>query len=212
MADAVFVKGENALYQPKAEPGLLDVPEMRFVMVDGAGDPNEEGGAYQQALNVLYAIAYTIKMSKKGARPIDGYFEFSVAPLEGLWAMRDNQPGIDYGHKEKLRWTAMLRQPDFVTDEVFAWASAEAARKKKLDTSIARLERYREGLCVQCMHLGPYDDEPATMEKIDRFIAENGLAPDYETRRHHEIYLSDPRRCAPEKRKTVLRAPVVHLP
>lgn len=204
-----FTKEEKALYQPKGEPSVIDVPEMTFIAVDGAGDPNEEGGAYAEALKLLYALSYTIKMSDKGKHPLAGFFAYRVPPLEGLWQMADGRPGVDYANKAGFVWTSMIRQPGFVDEAAFAWACEEAQRRKGIDPSAARLFRYREGLCVQCMHIGPYDDEPGTMARMDRFLAENGYRNDInDIRRHHEIYLGDPRRTAPEKRRTILRHPV----
>lgn len=209
MASALFVKGEKELYSPKAEPALIDVPPMTFFMVDGQGNPNEEGGAYKQAVGLLYALSYTVKMSKMGGWQPEGYFEYSVAPLEGLWQMADNMPGVDSEHKELFQWTAMIRQPDFVTEEVYRWALAEVLRKKKLDASAVRLQAYTEGRCVQCLHTGPYDAEPATVARMEAFMEANGVVGDYKHRRHHELYLKDPSRTAPEQLKTILRIPVV---
>ncbi len=208
MAEPVFVKGEKALYAPKAEPALIDVPPMRFFMIDGVGNPNEEGGAYQQAVGLLYALSYTVKMSVKGSYTPDGYFDYSVAPLEGLWSMADGSAGVDYDRKSQFAWTSMIRQPDFVTDEVFEWAAAEVRRKKKLDASAARLATYAEGLCVQCLHTGPYSEEPATLARMEAFITANGLSVDIPARRHHELYIQDPTRTDPAKLKTILREPV----
>ena len=209
MTVPVFVKGEKQLYQPKAQPALIEVPPMRFFMVDGQGDPNEADGAYRRAVGILYAMSYTVKMSKMGVWQPEGYFEYSVAPLEGLWQMAGNAPGVDYAHKEQFEWTAMIRQPDFVTDEVFRWALGEVLHKKKLYASDVRLQTYAEGRCVQCMHTGPYDAEPATVARMEVFMAEQGLTGDYLHRRHHEIYLKDPTRTLPEKLQTILRIPVV---
>jgi len=205
-----FVKEEKRLYQPKTVPELIEVPEMTFLAVDGRGNPNEAEGLYAKALELLYALSYTIKMSPKGGHAIPGYFEYRVPPLEGLWQMEHGAPGVDYQNKAGFEWTSMIRQPVFVNRVVFDWACAEVLRKKKIDPSLARLFVYSEGLCVQCMHIGAYDDEPATVEKMDRFVTEHGCRNDMgEARRHHEIYLGDPRKIAPEKRKTVIRHPVV---
>ena len=209
MADLPFVKGEKELYAPKAEPSLIEVPSMRFFMIDGVGNPNEEGGAYQRAVGLLYSLAYTVKMSKMGDWQPKGYFEYTVAPLEGLWRMANGEPGVDYANKDRFEWTSMIRQPDFVTDEVYRWAVAEVLRKKKVDASAVRLETFAEGLCVQCMHTGPYDLEPATVARMEAFMAAHGLVGDYSHRRHHELYLKDPQRTAPEQLKTILRIPVV---
>jgi len=209
MDDKLFVKGEKELYAPKSEPALINVPPMKFFMIDGQGNPNEAGGAYMQAVSLLYALSYTVKMSKMGDWQPDGYFEYSVAPLEGLWQMADDVPGVDYEHKELFQWTAMIRQPDFVTEEVYRWALSEALRKKKMDASAVLLKTYDEGRCVQCMHTGPYDTEPATVARMEAFMRANGVVGDYKHRRHHELYLKDPNRTAPEKLKTILRIPVI---
>lgn len=206
-----FKKEYKEFYLPKRTPELVSVPPMTFVAVRGEGDPNVEGGAYKEAVGVLYAIAYTIKMSKMGDHRIDGYYDFVVPPLEGFW-WQPGVEGVDFAHKATFHWIAAIRLPDFVTPGEFSWAKEEAARKKGLDTTAAELLTIEEGLCAQIMHLGPYDDEPATVTLLDAFIAEQGLENDMSDteagRHHHEIYLSDPRRTAPEKLKTVLRHPV----
>ena len=206
-----FKKEYKEFYLPKRTPELVSVPPMTFVAVRGEGDPNVEGGAYKEAVGVLYAIAYTIKMSKMGDHRIDGYYDFVVPPLEGFW-WQPGMEGVDFAHKATFHWIAAIRLPDFVTPEEVSWAKEEAARKKGLDTTAAELLTIEEGLCAQIMHLGPYDDEPATVALLDAFIAEQGLENDMSDteagRHHHEIYLSDPRRTAPEKLKTVLRHPV----
>ena len=203
-----FKKEYKELYAPKKGPGIIEVPPVTYVAVRGSGDPNEEGGAYQQAIAVLYAISYTIKMSKKGSRQIEGYTDFVVPPLEGFW-WQDAAEGIDYAHKEAFNWIAVIRLPDFVTREVFGWAVEEAAAKKKIACSIAEYLRVREGLCVQCLHVGSYDDEPATVEAMDAFAREQGYEIDLsEERRHHEVYLSDARKVAADKLKTIVRHPI----
>ena len=208
MGKQEYVKAFLELYAPGGEPTAVDVPEMVFLQVDGAGNPNEEDGAYAKAVELLYAIAYTIKMLPKGGRTPEGYFEYAVPPLESLWWFGDGAMDVLTADKDKYHWTAMIRQPEFVTPAVFDWAASEVLRKKKLDVSRARLASFREGLCVQCMHFGPYADEPATVARMQAFMAENGLVSDLsEERKHHEIYLGDPRRTAPEKMRTVLRHP-----
>ena len=203
-----FKKEYKELYAPKKGPGIIEVPPVTYVAVRGSGDPNEEGGAYQQAIAVLYAISYTIKMSKKGSRQIEGYTDFVVPPLEGFW-WQDAAEGIDYAHKEAFNWIAVIRLPDFVTREIFGWAVEEATAKKKIDCSIAEYLRVREGLCVQCLHVGSYDDEPATVEAMDAFAREQGYEIDLsEERRHHEVYLSDARKVAADKLKTIVRHPI----
>lgn len=204
-----FKKEFRGLYRPSGKPGVVTVPPMSYVAVRGKGDPNAEGGEYQNALPLLYGVAYAIKMSKKGPREIEGYFDFVVPPLEGFWWQDCADGEIDYARKDDFSFISCIRLPDFVTREDFDWAVSEAAAKKKLDFSAVELLRVDEGLCVQCMHTGPYDGEPATIDAMRAFAAEQGYAPDFsESRLHHEIYLSDPRKCAPEKLKTVIRYPI----
>ena len=203
-----FKKEYREFYLPPRKPGIVVVPPMNYVAVRGSGDPNEEDGAYQRALNVLYGIAFTIKMSKKGDHRIEGYFDFVVPPLEGFWWQQDVQ-GVDYAHKERFEWISAIRLPDFVTPAEFDWAVQEATRKKKVDCSAAEFLTVDEGLCVQCMHLGPYDDEPSTVALMHEHMRAEGYELDItDDRRHHEIYLSDARRTAPEKLKTVIRHPI----
>ena len=203
-----YKKEYKEYYLPKNKPEIVDIPPMSFIAVRGKGDPNEEGGEYKEALELLYGIAYTIKMSRKTDYRIEGYFDYVVPPLEGLWEQK-GRVGIDYSRKSDLVWTAMIRVPDFVTKKDFEWAVAQAAEKKKRDFSKVEFITYEEGLCVQCMHLGPYDDEPATVALMDSFAVDSGYDTDItEKRQHHEIYLSDPRKTAPEKLKTVIRHPV----
>ena len=203
-----FKKEYKEFYLPKAKPELVTVPPMNYIAVRGKGDPNEENGAYKQAIGLLYGIAYTIKMSKKGSHQIDGYFDFVVPPLEGFWQQSGSNT-IDYAHKENFEWISVIRLPDFVTKADFDWAVQEAAAKKKLDFSPVEFLTVDEGLCVQCMHIGPYDDEPATVAAMDAFVQANGYANDLtDVRRHHEIYLSDVRKTVPEKLKTVIRHPI----
>ena len=193
---------------PKGKPEIVTVPKMNYIAVRGKGNPNEEDGEYKKSIELLYGIAYTIKMSKKGDHKIEGYFDYVVPPLEGFW-WQENVDGIDYSHKENFQWISVIRLPDFVTKADFDWAIEEATRKKKMDFSKVEFLEIEEGLCVQCMHSGSYDDEPATVAAMDKFIADNGYENDIsDTRRHHEIYLSDARKVAPEKLKTVIRHPI----
>ena len=206
-----FKKEYREFYLPKDEPGIVTVPEMHYLAVRGRGDPNAEDGDYQQAMAQLYGVAYTIKMSRRTDHRIEGFFDYVVPPLEGFW-WQEGVQGIDYGRKDELRWISLIRLPDFVTEEDLAWAAAEAARKKKADFSRVKFLRYSEGLCVQCLHLGPYDGEPATVERMHAYLAEQGYAPDItESRYHHEIYLSDARKTPPEKLRTVIRHPIRKL-
>ena len=203
-----YKKGYKEYYLPPKKPGVVEVPEMAFLAVRGHGDPNEEGGAYKDALEMLYGVAYTIKMSKKGDHRIEGYFDFVVPPLEGFW-WQDGVLGVDYARKEDFNWISAIRVPDFVTRSEFEWAVEEATAKKKRDFSQVELLTIEEGLCVQCLHVGPYDDEPATVEAMRAFAEESGYVEDFsDERMHHEIYLNDARRTAPEKLKTVIRHPV----
>ena len=208
MAAFDFKKEYKDLYQPGTVPSVLTVPPLRFIAVRGAGDPNEPDGAYQRALNLLYGVAYTLKMSYKTDHRIDGFFEYAVPPLEGFWR-QEGVDGVDYGRKADFHWISVIRLPDFVREQDFRWAVDTATKKKKLDFSPVELLTIDEGLCVQCMHVGPYDLEPATVEKMHRFCAEQGCVPDFSDRRlHHEIYLGDPRRGDPMKLRTVIRHPV----
>ena len=207
-----YKKEYKEFYMPPKKPGIIEIPAMDFVAVRGMGDPNEEGGAYKEAIGILYAIAFTIKMSYKGDHRIDGYFQYVVPPLEGLW-MQDGGGAIEYTRKEGFKWISMIRLPEFVTKDVFDWAVKEASEKKQKDFSAAEFFTYDEGLCVQCMHIGPYDDEPATVAAMEEYAKEQGYEADFrEGRFHHEIYLSDVRRCKPEKLKTVIRQPVRRMP
>ncbi|MBR5979264.1 MAG: GyrI-like domain-containing protein [Oscillospiraceae bacterium] len=203
-----FKKEYKEFYLPKDKPSIVTIPQMNFIAVRGSGDPNEEDGEYKKAIGLLYGIAFTIKMSKKSDHRIDGYFDYVVPPLEGFW-WQDGVNGIDYARKENFRWISVIRLPDFVTRSDFEWAIAEAAAKKKTDFSKAEFFTYDEGLCVQCMHIGAYDDEPATVRQMHDFIESEGFVTDIsDTRLHHEIYLSDARKVAPEKLRTVIRHPI----
>lgn len=204
-----FKKEYKEYYLPKNKPSIIDVPKMNYIAVRGKGNPNEENGDYQNTLGLLYGVAYTIKMSYKGDHKIDGFFEYVVPPLEGLWWQDDKDGGIDYDHKEQLNFISIIRLPDFVTKVDFDWAIAEATKKKKQDFSRIEFLTYDEGLCVQCMHIGSYDDEPVTVESMHKFAEDNGYKLDItDTRYHHEIYLSDPRKCVADKLKTVIRHPI----
>ena len=203
-----YKKEYKAFYLPPRTPGIVTVPAMNFLAVRGQGDPNQEGGAYKRALELLYAVAFTIKMSKLGSHAIEGYFDYVVPPLEGLW-WQEGRTGLDLRPKEALSWISLLRLPEFVTKEVFDWAIREAMEKKRQDFSPVEFFPWEEGLCVQCMHIGPYDDEPATVSAMDAYAQAQGYTADFgEGRFHHEIYLSDVRRCKPERLKTVIRHPI----
>ena len=207
-----YKKEYKEFYLPKNKPEIIIIPPMNFIAVRGKGNPNEEGSAYKQSINLLYGIAYTIKMSKLGDHRIEGYFDYVVPPLEGLWWQTGTEDTKDYSRKEAFEWISMIRLPEFVTEKDFTWAVAEASEKKKMDFSEVEFLTYDEGLCVQCMHIGPYDDEPTTIEAMDRFAEEQGYFPDRNgSRRHHEIYLSDVRKCKPENLKTVIRNPITDV-
>lgn len=203
-----FKKEYKEFYMPKNKPMIVNVPKANYVAVRGTGDPNEENGAYQQAISVLYAVAYTLKMSYKTDYKIKGFFEYVVPPLEGFW-WQENVDGINYADKASFHWISVIRLPDFVSEEDLAWAIETATKKKKTDCSSAEFLTMEEGLCVQIMHLGAFDDEPATVAIMDNYIKENGYVNDITNKRlHHEIYLSDARKVVPEKWKTVIRHPI----
>lgn len=203
-----FKKEYKEFYMSKSVPEIVTVPKANYIAVRGMGDPNQEGGAYQSAVSILYAVAYTLKMSYKTDYRIEGFFEYVVPPLEGFW-WQEGVDGIDYGDKSTFHWISVIRLPEFVTKKDFDWAVEEAARKKKLDCFLVEFLTIEEGLCVQIMHIGPFDHEPSTVALMDQYIAENGYANDMnETRLHHEIYLSDARKAAPEKWKTIIRHPI----
>lgn len=212
MAEKVFdfKKEYKELYLPKDKPMILDVPTMNFIMVDGSGDPNHNP-QFEQAVELLYSLSYTIKMShKKGNQP-EGFFEYVVPPLEGLWTIDGGE--FSFENRENWVWTVMIRQPDFVTDEVFQWACEQASKKKSdLNTQLARFETLTEGLCAQILHIGPYSTEPETIEKLNTYISQHGYRDRFvEGGKHHEIYLSDPRKSKPETMKTVLRHPITQI-
>lgn len=203
-----FKKEYKEFYMPAKKPSIIEVPPMNYIAVRGKGDPNDENGEYKKSIGLLYGIAFTIKMSYKGEHKIDGYFDYVVPPLEGFW-WQEGVDGIDYAHKENFSFVSLIRLPDFVSKADFEWAVAEATKKKKRDFSKLEFLTYTEGLCVQCMHIGSYDEEPATVALMDEYIKEKGYVNDLnEERLHHEIYLSDARRVAPEKLKTVIRHPI----
>lgn len=206
-----FKKEYREFYLPKNRPEIVTVPKANYIAVRGHGDPNEPGGAYQKAIEVLYSIAYTLKMSYKTDHKIEGFFEYVVPPLEGFW-WQDGVNGVDYGDKSTFNWISVIRLPDFVTEADFRWAVDTAAKKKKLDCPAAELLPIDEGLCVQILHIGSYDAEPETVAVLDRFLAENGYVNDFSPiRLHHEIYLSDARKTAPDKLKTVIRHPIKQI-
>ncbi|MBO6004900.1 MAG: GyrI-like domain-containing protein [Verrucomicrobia bacterium] len=203
-----FKKEYKEFYKPANKPEIVTVPKANYIAVRGQGDPNETGGAFQQAIGVLYAVAYTLKMSYKTDYKIRGFFEYVVPPLEGFW-WQENSDVIDYMVKAAFHWIAVIRLPDFITEKDFKWAVETAGKKKKMDCSSAEFLTIDEGLCVQIMHLGAFDDEPATIALMERYIQDNGYEKDLNSNRiHHEIYLSDARKVPPEKWKTVIRLPI----
>ena len=203
-----YKKEYKEFYLPPRKPQIVEVPEMNFLAVRGMGDPNEEEGDYKAAIGLLYSIAYTIKMSKMGKHRIEGYFDYVVPPLEGFW-WQDEVQGVDYTRKDQFQWISLIRLPEFVTREEFDWAIQEASVKKQMDFSKLEFFTYHEGLCVQCMHIGPYDNEPVTVREMERYAKEQGYELDFSDQRyHHEIYLSDVRKCKPENLKTVIRQPI----
>ncbi|MCQ4936379.1 GyrI-like domain-containing protein [Anaerotignum propionicum] len=203
-----FKKEYKEFYMPKNKPSIINIPKMTFIAVRGKGNPNVKDGEYQVAVGLLYGIAYTIKMSYKGDYKIDGFFEYVVPPLEGFW-WQDGIEGVNYANKDSFNWISVIRLPDFVTEKDFEWAVSTATNKKKDDFSKVEFFSYDEGLCVQCMHIGSYDEEPATVSKMEKFAIENGYSIDITSERlHHEIYLSDPRKADISKMKTAIRHPI----
>ena len=203
-----YKKEYKEFYMPANKPSIVAVPKMNYIAVRGKGNPNDENGEYKDSIGLLYAIAFTIKMSYKGSHKIDGYFEYVVPPLEGFW-WQEGSDTIDYANKNGFNFISLIRLPDFVTKADFDWAVQEATNKKKADFSKVEFLTYDEGVCVQCMHVGSYDDEPKTIALMHEYMAANGYVLDIsESRYHHEIYLSDPRKCAGEKLKTVVRHPI----
>ena len=203
-----FKKEYKEFYMPKNKPEIVNVPKANYIAVRGKGDPNEVNGDYQKAISVLYAVAYTLKMSYKTDYKIEGFFEYVVPPLEGFW-WQDNIKGVDYSDKSTFNWISVIRVPDFISEENYKWAVETATKKKRIDCSSAEFIAIDEGLCVQIMHIGAFDDEPATVEIMNSYLEQNGYENDFsEKRLHHEIYLSDARKVASEKMKTVIRHPI----
>lgn len=207
-----FKKEYKEFYLPKNVPQIVTVPRANYIAVRGKGNPNEDGGEYKTAVSVLYAVAYTLKMSYKTDYKIEGFFEYVVPPLEGFWWQQDDIAGIDYADKSAFHWISVIRLPDFITKKDFDWAVETASKKKKLDCTGAEFLSIEEGLCVQMMHIGAFDNELETVVMMDKYLEESGYVNDFTgKRRHHEIYLSDPRKTAPEKCKTVIRHPIRKL-
>ena len=203
-----FKKEYREFYLPGKKPQIVTIPKLNYIAVRGSGDPNDEGGEYKKAIELLYSIAFTIKMSKRSDHRIEGYFDYVVPPLEGFW-WQDGAKDIDYGHKEDFKWISVIRLPDFVSKDDFDWAVSQAANKKKMDFSQVEFITIEEGMCVQCMHIGSYDDEPQTVKLMDEYINENGYENDLSmTRLHHEIYLSDARKVPNDRLRTVIRHPI----
>lgn len=203
-----FKKEYKEFYIAKNKPQIVDVQRANYIAVRGKGNPNEENGEYQKAISVLYAVAYTLKMSYKTDYRIDGFFEYVVPPLEGFW-WQNNMDGINYSDKSSFNWISVIRLPDFVTEKDFKWAAETVEKKKKLDCSSAEFLTVDEGLCVQIMHIGAFDDEPKTVAIMDKFLEDNGYENDMNDKRlHHEIYMFDARKVSPEKWKTIIRHPI----
>lgn len=203
-----YKKEYKEFYMPKNKPNIIKIPKMNYIAVRGKGNPNEENSEYKKTIGLLYSIAFTIKMSYKTSHKIEGYFEYVVPPLEGFW-WQNGIEGLDYNKKEDMEFISMIRLPEFVTKEEFNWAISEATNKKKQDFSKVEYLTYDEGLCVQCMHIGAYDNEPFTIEIMKKYAEENGYQIDINSERfHHEIYLSDPRKCDESRLKTVIRHPI----
>ena len=206
-----YKKEYKEFYMPASKPTIITVPKMNYIAVRGKGNPNDENGEYKKSIGILYAIAFTIKMSYTVSHKIDGYFEYVVPPLEGFW-WQDGGGAIDYAHKEGFNFISLIRLPDFVAKADFDWAIEQATKKKKDDFSRVEFLTYDEGVCVQCMHIGSYDDEPKTVALMHEYMKANGYDLDItESRYHHEIYLSDPRKCAVDKLKTVVRHPIKRI-
>lgn len=203
-----YKKEDKEFYLPKEKPSIITIPKMNYIAVRGKGNPNEEEGTYKKSIRSLYAIAFTIKMSNRGTHPIEGYFEYVVPPLEGLW-WQEGITQIDYTQKERFEFISMIRLPEFITQKDFNWAIEEATKKKKMNFSKVEFFPYEEGCCVQCMHLGSYDKETVTINQMDTYAKEKGYELDIGTTRyHHEIYLSDPRKVKMDRLRTVIRHPI----
>ena len=203
-----YKKEFKEFYLPKNKPQIVTIPKMNYIAVRGKGNPNDEDGEYKKALNVLYSLAYTLKMSYKTDYKIDGFFQYVVPPLEGFW-WQEGIKGVDLSNKATFNWISVIRLPDFITKKDFDWAIDLATKKKKIDFSKAEFLTLEEGLCVQIMHIGPYDMEPETIKIMNDFIDEKGYQTDItDERLHHEIYLSDVRKVDPSKWKTVIRHPI----
>jgi hypothetical protein len=203
-----YKKEYKEYYLPPMKPTIIEIPEMRFLAVRGSGNPNEEDGEYNRAVSLLYGMAWTLKMSYKGDHKIKGFFEYVVPPLEGFW-WQEKVVGVDYSNKGEFQWISIIRLPDFVKEEDFLWAKKVATEKKKMDFTAVEYFTYSEGLCVQCLHLGPFDDEPATVSLMNEFSKGAGYQTDISDKRyHHEIYLIDPRKGGLTNMKTVIRHPV----
>ena len=204
-----FKKEYKEFYMPKQVPAVITVPSMNYIAVSGTGNPNDEAGEYKEAVGLLYAVAYTLKMSEKSGYEMKGFFNYVVPPLEGLWWQQGSDEKIDYSRKDDFSWISMMRIPDFVSPDDVEWAKQTATKKKGLDCSKVEFMNLDEGLCVQIMHVGSYDSEPETVRLMDDYLEAEGFKKDInDVRRHHEIYLSDPRKAEPSKMKTVIRHPI----
>lgn len=202
-----YKKEYKEYYQPKNKPEIIRIPKMNFIAVNGKGNPNEADGEYSQSIQLLYGVAYTLKMSYKTDYRMDGFFQYVVPPLEEFWWI-DGLKGMDYERKDDFSFISFIRIPDFISKEDVDWAIKQVSEKKKMDYSSVYHMTYDEGLVVQCMHIGPYDDEPRTVDEMTAFMHDNGYEPDFSTRYHHEVYIGDPRKSKPENLKTVIRHPI----
>lgn len=203
-----FKKEYKEFYMPSGKPSIVDVPSANYLAVRGKGNPNEEGGDYKKAIEMLYSVAYTLKMSPKNGRNINGFFDYVVSPLEGFW-WQDGVEGVDLSRKDELCWISVIRLPDFVTMADFEWAVQTATRKKKIDCSKVEFLTIDEGLCVQILHVGAYDEEAHSVELMEQWALQNGYQIDFtDSRLHHEIYLSDARKTPIAKLRTVVRHPI----
>lgn len=202
-----YKKEQKEFYQPKSKPEIITIPKVKFIALNGKGNPNDPDGEYSKSIKLLYGVAYTLRMSYKTDYKIEGFFQYVVPPLEGFWWI-EGLKGMDYTRKDDFSFISLIRVPDFISKEHVDWAINQVSQKKKMDYSSVYYMTYDEGLVVQCMHIGPYDDEPRTVNEMTKFVYDNGYEHDFSNRHHHEIYIGDPRKARPEKLKTIIRHPI----